>query len=305
MIRAQRVGAGVGVAVVAVGAVVADLMTGTDWATIGLLVAILVLALRECLSLLAAGGLAPTTKLGTLLGLVLLVLRAVAEPLGLSAEEARAFLVAGVAFGAVLPLAVGIVRGPGAEGPGKKDVVSAAATAFALAYVVLFGSFLLEMRLIPGTTDVIAGTEDLRISRGLALTIIVFASVKLGDSAAYFVGRTIGRRKLCWASPKKTWEGSIASVLGAVATSVLLGTTFGWEGDQVRIIAGLGLVADLAGQGGDLLESYLKRALGVKDSSTIFGEMGGFLDMSDALLLAAPAAYLWIDLLIVRGGFPG
>ena len=52
----------------------------------------------------------------------------------------------------------------------------------------------------------------------------------------------------------------------------------------------------------DLVESYLKRVLGTKDSAQTFGEMGGFLDVMDALLLAALPAYLWVELLVARGG---
>ena len=88
---------------------------------------------------------------------------------------------------------------------------------------------------------------------------------------------------------------SVLGYLGAVA--VLLGGVL--ELDP-RLMAGLGLVANLAGQGGDLVEAYFKRAMGAKDSATTFGEMGGILDMLDALLLAAPAAYTWCQLLVVR-----
>ena len=54
-----------------------------------------------------------------------------------------------------------------------------------------------------------------------------------------------------------------------------------------------------AGQGGDLVESYVKRAVGAKDSAATFGEMGGVLDVLDALLLAAPVAYVWVDLFLL------
>ena len=59
-----------------------------------------------------------------------------------------------------------------------------------------------------------------------------------------------------------------------------------------------GLTANLAGQGGDLLESWVKRCAGAKDSGNTFGEMGGALDLVDALLLAGPAAYLFHRIVI-------
>jgi phosphatidate cytidylyltransferase len=190
----------------------------------------------------------------------------------------------------VAPLALAIAAGPGEDGPGPSQIARAGATAFPLAWVVFLGGFLLERRLIEGTA---AG--DIPLGLGLCLTVA--ASVKLGDSAAYFVGKTIGRHPMCWVSPKKTWEGALASVVGAIAVAVLLGGVL--EIDP-RLMAGLGLVSNLAGQGGDLVESHFKRAMGAKDSATTFGEMGGILDMLDALLLAAPAAYVWCRLLIVR-----
>ena len=125
------------------------------------------------------------------------------------------------------------------------------------------------------------------------------ACVKVGDTTAYFVGRSIGRTPLCPVSPKKTWEGSVGSIVGSVATAVVVGTVF--LKHDLKVMAGFGVVADLAGQGGDLVESYVKRLLGTKDSSTRFGEMGGLLDMTDAVLLAAPPAYLWAELLLARG----
>ena len=131
------------------------------------------------------------------------------------------------------------------------------------------------------------------------MSLLLCACVKIGDTTAYFVGRTIGRTKLSPVSPRKTWEGSIGSVIGSVATAVIVGRVF--LRYDLRVMAGFGLLVDLAGQGGDLLESYVKRLLGTKDSSNVFGEMGGFLDVADALLLAAPPAYLWCELLIARG----
>lgn len=294
MIAARRVGTGLAVSAVVLGILAVDLWTETVWASSVLIAALVTQAVRETCALLAGAGMAPHARLATVATFALLLVRAAAEPLGLTHPEARTILFAGLGAAAAAPLAIGVARGPGAEGPRPDDVVRAAATAFPLAWVALLGAFLLELRLVPGTAEH-------GVPLGLGLCLLVVAAVKVGDSAAYFVGKTLGRRKMCWVSPKKTWEGALASVIASIAVAVLVGV---WLGLDQRLMAGLGLVASLAGQGGDLVESYVKRAVGVKDSTTTFGELGGVLDMLDALLLAAPAAYVWCDLLVVRGGLP-
>ncbi len=283
------VGAGV------VGLVAFDHFTQSAWATCTLLALLIAGALREAYLMLAAAGHALRVWPPVIATFALLALRAGASELQLEPAEARAIVVVGLGALMIAPLVAGIARGPGPDGPQPKDLVRAGLHALPLAWVGLLGSFLVELRMI-------GGTAAHGMQRGLALCLVTAAAVKLGDSTAYFVGRMFGRSPLCWVSPKKTWEGALASSVGSVAAAVLLGAWFGFD---ERVVAGLGLVASLAGQGGDLVESYVKRALGVKDSAPTFGEMGGLLDMLDALLLAAPAAYLWCELLIVRDGLPG
>jgi len=114
----------------------------------------------------------------------------------------------------------------------------------------------------------------------------------VGDSAAYYVGRAIGKHKLAPnISPGKSWEGAIASVLGAVIFGLLYVGHFVpqiplW---QVAIIAA---IANIAGQLGDLAESALKRGAGVKDSGTLLPGHGGFLDRLDSSLFALPVVYV-------------
>ena len=108
------------------------------------------------------------------------------------------------------------------------------------------------------------------------------------DSAAYYSGRALGRRKLApVVSPNKTWEGTIggfvgASVIGAVAGAFLL--------PELGLVRGAvaGAVASSAGQIGDLVESLWKRGAGVKDSGTFLPGHGGFYDRVDSLLYAGP-----------------
>ena len=225
------------------------------------------------------------------LALAMLV-RTAEGPLRLTGGEAREVSLAILAAGFVGPLMREVARAKTEVAVQPESIRRIAATSFALAYVGFLATFLLELRMVHGESS--GGSTT-----GLQLALVLVACVKVGDTLAYFVGRSIGRTKLSPVSPKKTWEGSVASVVGSVAVAVVLGHV-GFDFDA-RVMAGFGLVADLAGQGGDLIESWVKRALGAKDSATTFGEMGGFLDMIDAILLAAPPAYLWAELLIVRG----
>ena len=126
--------------------------------------------------------------------------------------------------------------------------------------------------------------------------VLLLAIVWLGDSGAYYVGKTWGRHKLApRVSPNKTWEGSIASTgAGLLAAAVWsywrLGEVDGW----ILLVAVLG---SIAAQIGDLVESLLKRGAGVKDSGQILPGHGGMLDRMDALLFAAPVMWLGVELL--------
>ncbi len=122
----------------------------------------------------------------------------------------------------------------------------------------------------------------------------LFLSIALnwvGDTAAYFAGRRFGRRKLAPViSPKKTWEGAIASVAG----SVIFGLLFAWftmPATPLWLIALVCMLANIAGQIGDLSESALKRGAGMKDSGTMLPGHGGWLDRVDSTLFAVPVAY--------------
>jgi phosphatidate cytidylyltransferase len=105
------------------------------------------------------------------------------------------------------------------------------------------------------------------------------------DVVAYVAGSTIGRRRLApRISPGKTWEGTIAGFVASALVVIAIAVTFGLERTLLLILAiGLGPAA-LAG---DLLESYVKRRAGVKDSGTILPGHGGILDRLDSLVAAS------------------
>lgn len=125
--------------------------------------------------------------------------------------------------------------------------------------------------------------------------LLLFALVItwVGDTAAYFVGRAIGRHPFApHLSPKKTWEGAIASLVAALAVGALFAR---WIFAPMPHLLAMAAVGNVAGQVGDLLESAYKRSAGVKDSGSLLPGHGGVLDRIDALILTIPVVwYYWI-----------
>jgi phosphatidate cytidylyltransferase len=125
----------------------------------------------------------------------------------------------------------------------------------------------------------------------IAVMFTIFAS----DTAAYFVGRTLGRHRMSPAiSPAKTWEGLAGGLFAAVLTSFLVLYKDRDEFLTIPEMLLFGTVVAVAGVLGDLFESAIKRDLQTKDSGSLLGGHGGMLDRLDALLWAGPAAYFVI-----------
>jgi phosphatidate cytidylyltransferase len=143
----------------------------------------------------------------------------------------------------------------------------------------------------------------------------VLLSTWAGDSAAFYVGRTFGRHMLApVVSPKKTWEGAIASIIASVAVSLLvfhfdapIGRMFTQRESYFYALVGspyhlstihlviLGILANIAAQLGDLFESAIKRGAQMKDSGSLLPGHGGILDRIDALLFAIPTVWYYAN----------
>jgi phosphatidate cytidylyltransferase len=148
---------------------------------------------------------------------------------------------------------------------------------------------------ILGTAWIALGLGHLLLLRDLpehgrlavfTVLLVVFAD----DTAAYLIGRLVGRHKLAPSlSPGKTWEGFLAGTAAAIAVAFFAL----YEQDFLTIpeSIALGIAIALAGAAGDLFESALKRDLQVKDSGQLLGGHGGMLDRIDSLLFAAVAAF--------------
>jgi len=174
---------------------------------------------------------------------------------------------------------------------------AAMTSAFAFAYVALPLGFLVQLR---------------EQASGAFLILYLLLLVWAGDIFAYFVGRSLGRHLMSpRISPRKTWEGALASLIASLAVGMLLykyalpistallnahlierkDGLFALEKAPVWPILLLSGVINIAAQLGDLVESLIKRGAGVKDSGTLLPGHGGVLDRVDALLFAAPV--LW------------
>lgn len=141
----------------------------------------------------------------------------------------------------------------------------------------------------PGTPGVMSYTP--------LFIMAIFIFVWLDDTGAYLVGSLIGKRKLFERiSPKKSWEGFFGGLILSLASS----QAFAWFAPEINRMNWLGLAATvvLFGTWGDLIESLLKRTLGVKDSGNVLPGHGGMLDRFDSVMLAVPASYIYIELFI-------
>jgi phosphatidate cytidylyltransferase len=131
---------------------------------------------------------------------------------------------------------------------------------------------------------------------GPKLLLFTLVLVWMGDTLGYFAGRSFGRMPMAaQLSPKKTWEGAAANVLGSAIVGVAFYRWLNIDAFQAVLMACL---ANAAGQAGDLLESAYKRGAGAKDSGTLLPGHGGVLDRIDALILAAPVVWYYFRYLL-------
>lgn len=125
------------------------------------------------------------------------------------------------------------------------------------------------------------------------LLLLLFLCITMGDTFAYYTGKNLGRHPLALAlSPKKTWEGAAGALLGSTLAALLAHFWF-FTRLPLRDALILGIVLGGVGILGDLAESVIKRATGVKDSSGLLPGHGGLLDRIDSLLFAGPVLFLY------------
>ena len=133
------------------------------------------------------------------------------------------------------------------------------------------------------------------VERGPWRIVLLLAIVMAADTAAYFVGRALGRHKLApTISPGKTIEGAVGGLAGGVIGAWAVSAA-GLDLPGTHVVA-LGVLVTLAAIAGDLVESLLKRWAGVKDSGRLFPGHGGMLDRLDSLLFGAAVLYYYFSL---------
>jgi phosphatidate cytidylyltransferase len=161
-----------------------------------------------------------------------------------------------------------------------KTITSVSVSVFGIIYVAWFFSYLIKIRLLPD---------------GAVWVFYTIFIVKIGDAAAYFIGKKFGKTKLLeHVSPKKSIEGAIGQMMATIAFSVGFVFFLGVSPIHLLILgAAVGALALL----GDLAESLIKRDAGVKDSGNIPG-LGGILDVIDSLLFTIPVVYFYLTMIL-------
>ncbi len=127
----------------------------------------------------------------------------------------------------------------------------------------------------------------------------MFVLIWLSDTGAFIVGSLLGRHKLFpRLSPKKSWEGFIGGVIFCVGAAIAMHNLFNhphhFADRGLLIMIGFGIIVPVFATWGDLVESMIKRTVGVKDSGTILPGHGGMLDRIDSLLLVVPATFIYL-----------
>jgi phosphatidate cytidylyltransferase len=210
----------------------------------------------------------------------------------------------GEAIGVAVAGAIPLMAAFGESGdllPGWSGLALAGAT------VVVLGTFLFRqepLEQIPRAVAIvvlswlycgllIAALVALRLRFDVPWVIMAFVVTWGNDTAAYFAGHAFGRHKLFERiSPKKTWEGFLGGVAGSVVGALAVRALLLREELSPGAAVVVGLGAAVLGPLGDLCESMVKRAAGVKDSGKIIPGHGGLLDRIDALLFVAPWVYV-------------
>jgi len=247
---------------VTLGALVVGLLYLGSEAFFGLAVVVIVMAQAEFYRAARGGGHNPAAALGLVAGAVLLL---------------GVFLQGESAAGIVLSLTLaGCFLWYMSLETRTAMVANAGVTMLGVAYIPLLGSYVGLLALRPD---------------GRGVTIVAIGGAAVYDIFAYAGGSKLGRHPMAPSiSPNKTWEGAAVATLATVGLLTFAGPRLGpWSMVQAAILgAAIALVAPL----GDLVESAIKRDLGIKDMGTIFPGHGGALDRIDAILFTAPTVYL-------------
>jgi phosphatidate cytidylyltransferase len=290
-------------AVILIPLVVLALFLAPMWLFTLLVLAVAVLAAREFLAIVEADGFRPFRGLSYLFlvcGFLVQVSTFVTDWRWLQNFGAAAFVAGMGALAVLLVSPLVLLVASMRRDPLAEALPDAAVSFMVLPYVGVTLSCMVTLR---------------AMENGALFLLYVMLLVWTGDIAALYVGRAIGKHKLALrVSPGKTWEGAIASVLGAVVAALLLFhfllpiykgliqlhlvspysvAMVPREPAPIWLVVLFAVCINVAAQLGDLVESAMKRGAGLKDSGSLLPGHGGMLDRIDALLFALPVAILF------------
>ncbi|MBK8478240.1 MAG: phosphatidate cytidylyltransferase [Opitutaceae bacterium] len=242
-----------------------------------------VLTQYEFYGMLARMGQRPYRRLGVLLGASMLLVPYAVRTLAPGFLGSGPGLMAPLMALAVILCCIRLLY----ERDPARRVDTLASTLFGIAYVPFMFSFLIEIFFLRANAN-----------QGLMLVVWLVAVVKFCDTGALLVGTAIGRHKMSPSiSPKKSWEGLIGGVLTSAAVGAALvhflqprglypeNFTVLWGAVAAVPIALIAVVSDL-------IESMIKRRADMKDSGRSVPGIGGAFDLTDSVILTAPAAYI-------------
>ncbi len=287
------------VAVVSIPLILLLTITG-GWFFFGLIALLSALGLHEFYMLARHRGALPQLATGLIMGLCVngiffRRMRPVAEEMfaGLGVSLSQNMFMYVFIFFVVLILVTELFRNR------PSPSLNAGTTLLGICYVSLFFGTLIGIREM-FTSQMFPGeSAEIVYGWGGSTVLVMFASVWLCDSAAYFVGLGLGRNKLFpRVSPGKTREGAVGGFLAAVAGFVLGKILFLPFMSMWSAIV-CGVIVGSVGQVGDMVESLFKRDSNVKDSSAIIPGHGGVLDRFDSLLLVSPVLFLYLQCVVL------
>lgn len=190
-------------------------------------------------------------------------------------------------FIAIIPVSLLVLITELVLSKGKKNIKDVAITLFGVCYIPLMLGFFSVIRE--------------RFTVGNLLIWYIFCSAWGSDSFAYCIGRRFGKHKYTEISPKKSIEGCIAGVVGAIAIALVytlfINAVFNLSISYI-MVAIIVLILSVIGQIGDLAASSMKRYCGLKDFGELIPGHGGMLDRIDSVIFILPFAYILLGLLI-------